>query len=340
MVGGSVRLRILAAAVSVVGALSLMAPAGHAAPPPAPSPAPLGHEVREVFSPDGTISRVRVPKRPRTMRQLGVPRVEVVPIQHTGPSAERLDLVFVGDGYTEADLPLYHRHVVERWRQLTEVEPFRTLRDHVNVWQVNVLSRQSGVDNDPTPGVARDTAMDMGFWCEGMERLLCVDEGKAEWYASAAPEVDHVVALGNSTKYGGAGGRLATSSGGNEQAGQIVPHELGHSLGGLADEYDYPDDLYTGPEPDAPNVSVHDATSLRARRLKWHRWIGTPSPDGSVVGAYEGAHYHRRGVYRPTENSLMRSLGRPFNLPGREAMTEAILRKSRGPAHAGTAAAR
>nr|BFF03508.1 hypothetical protein GCM10020241_51830 [Streptoalloteichus tenebrarius] len=57
-------------------------------------------------------------------------------------------------------------------------------------------------------------------------------------------------------------------------------------------------------------------------------------------GPYEGAHYHRRGVYRPTENSLMRSLGRPFNLPGREAMTEAILRKSRGPAHAGTAAAR
>ncbi|SHG11917.1 M64 family metallopeptidase [Streptoalloteichus hindustanus] len=339
MVGGSVRLRLLVAGVTAVGAVTLMAPAGASAPPPAP--APLGHEVREVFAPDGTITRVRVPKRQRTTKELGEVRAEVVPIQRTGPSSQRLDLVFVGDGYTEADLPLYHQHVVERWRQLSEVEPFRTLKDRFNVWQVNVISRESGVDNDPQRGVNRDTAMDMGFWCEGMERLLCVDEAAAERYAAAAPEVDHVVALGNSTKYGGAGGRVATSSGGNEQAGQIVPHELGHSLGGLADEYDYPDDLYTGPEPGAPNVSVHDAGALAARRLKWHRWIGTPSPDGGVVAAYEGAHYHKRGVYRPTQNSLMRSLGRAFNLPSREVMTEAILRRAaHGSSDAGRTAPR
>lgn len=172
----------------------------------------------------------------------------------------------------------------------------------------------------------------MTFWCDGLERLLCVDEDRAKSYAALAPGVDQIAAIANSAKYGGAGytdEEMATFSGGNERAGEVLPHELGHSLGDLADEYDYyayPGDgsRYDGPEFSEVNVSVRDAGRMRAERAKWWYWLGAPSPDGDVVGAYEGGYYTQYGVYRPTPNSLMKSLGREFNSVGREKMIQSF----------------
>ncbi|WP_243859744.1 M64 family metallopeptidase [Amycolatopsis arida] len=241
-----------------------------------------------------------------------------MPIEVNGPSESRFDLVYVGDGYTSGQLGRYGQHVRTSVSAMFEVEPFKSYRGQFNIWQVNVVSAQSGVDNDPRPGVRRDTALDMYFWCGNMERLLCVNETKARQYANAAPGVDQIVALANTTKYGGAGGGVATSSGGNQQASQIVVHELGHSVGGLADEYDY--GTCDRREPREPNATTYTAAQLRAYRYKWHRWLDQPSPDGGTVGTYQGARYCRSGMYRPSQNSMMRQLGRPFNPPGREAM--------------------
>lgn len=258
----------------------------------------------------------------------------MVPIQHTGPSERRFDLVIVGDGYTQADLPAYHQQAVSKWEELSAVEPFKSYKDSFNVWQINVISRESGVDGDPTMGIQRDTAMDMGFWCQGTaprtERLLCANENKVNQFAALAPEADQVIALGNSTKYGGAGGKVATSSGGNPQAGQIVVHELGHSIGGLADEYDFPYGSYRGPELSEPNVTIRTRQEIEQGRVKWYQYLGKPSPDGGMIDAYEGARYHKRGIYRPTVNSVMRTLGREYNLPSRDALIQAIQAKLRG----------
>ncbi|MEU4739457.1 M64 family metallopeptidase [Actinosynnema sp. NPDC023658] len=288
-------------------------------------PAASGVEWVEVFSPDGSISRTPVPVALETRAAPVAVAADVVPIQQTGASDQRFDLVFVGDGYTSAELPLFHDHVVSKWNELSAVEPFRSYRQYFNVWQVDVVSNQSGVDNDPSLGVDRDTALDMGFWCQGRdtqtERLLCVNQTKATQFAALAPQVDQVIALGNTAKYGGAGGGVATAAGGNDQAGQIAVHELGHSIGRLADEYDYPYDRYTGAEPAEANVTANPSGA------KWSAYLGQASPDGGVVGAFEGAQYYRYGLYRPTDNSIMRTLGREFNLIGRDAMIAAFKAK-------------
>lgn len=284
-------------------------------------------EEREVFSPDGTISRVVTPVQDQPPAPRSAVQADVIPIQQTGPSSQRFDLVFVGDGYTSGQLDIYKQHAINRWNEIVQVEPFKSYKNSFNVWAVNVVSQQSGVDNDPR-GTYRNTALDMTFWCGGTERLLCVNENKAIQYAGLAPEVDAVVALANATKYGGAGGRVATSSGANAAAGQIVLHELGHSVGGLADEYDYPNDRYTGREPREVNASTYTSAQMQQNRTKWYQYLGKQSPDGGVVGTYEGAVYCKRGVYRPTQNSLMRTLGREFNLIGLDAMKAAIERKS------------
>jgi hypothetical protein len=249
----------------------------------------------------------------------------VTTILDNGPSANRIDLVFVGDGYLDTQFGLYAIHVGNGFSELFGVEPFSTYMTFFNAHRVDVTSNDSGVDNDPTPGIDRDTALNMGFWCDNIERLLCVDVGLAYQYAANAPQVDHVFAVANSTKYGGAGysgSDLATYSGGNGAAAEVAIHEAGHSLGNLADEYDYADGAtYTGPERPERNISILDAAPMSTAGTKWANWLGDPGIGfGGLVSTYEGAYYHVFGINRPTANSKMRSLGVPFNLPSAEGL--------------------
>src|SRR5207253_238287 len=65
-------------------------------------------------------------------------------------------------------------------------------------------------------------------------------QAKVREYASrATPNPDQILILGNSDTYGGIGGGYATSTGGNSLSPLITPHEIGHSLGRLTDEYTY-----------------------------------------------------------------------------------------------------
>ncbi|MFS8098032.1 M64 family metallopeptidase [Lentzea alba] len=313
------RARLLLPALTVT-ALTLFAqvPTGGAAP---------AMEWREVFNKDGSITQTLTPK-PNADQTTGLRTLataDVTKIHGDRDPADAFDLVFVGDGYTTDDLATYTTNVKSKWDELSAVEPFASYKDYFNVWQVDVISTESGVDHDPTKGLLKDTALDMGFWCQGRdantERLLCVNETKAKEFAALAPQADQVIALGNTTKYGGAGGSVATASGSNAQAGQIAIHELGHSIGGLADEYDYPYATYTGNEPREFNVTK-DPTGA-----KWGEYLGQPSPDGGVIAPVEGARYYKNGLYRPTANSIMRTLGKEFNSIGRDAMIKAFKAK-------------
>ncbi|MFC9292798.1 M64 family metallopeptidase [Streptomyces sp. NPDC057011] len=268
---------------------------------------------------------------------------EVAKVVDNGPTADRLDVVFVGDGYTAAELDRFHADVSRKWAEVTAVEPYTTYRALFNVWTVDAVSRESGVSGDPDRAVVRDTALGSYFWCEEIERLLCIDQPKVDAYVAKAPAADLVIVLANSAKYGGAGYNepsatlgyegISTASAGHAKSGQVAIHETGHSLGKLADEYFYagvPDyEKYTGPEPAESNSSTLPADRMAAERAKWYRWLGEQSPDGGTVGAYEGGGYFTTGLYRPTDNSIMRVLGKPFNLPGVEAMIAGFHRHAR-----------
>ncbi|MEU3600943.1 M64 family metallopeptidase [Streptomyces sp. NPDC006798] len=258
----------------------------------------------------------------------------------TGSTDDRLDIVVLGDGYTAAELPRFHEDARKIWEQTAAVEPYTTYRGLFNVWAVDAVSNESGVTGDPDRATVRDTAIGSYFWCADIERLLCVDQTKVDRYAAKAPEADLVVVLANSAKYGGAGYNepsqslgyegIATASAGNPRSGLVAIHETGHSLGKLADEYFYPGypgyEQYTGPEPGDVNISTLGTDAIAAQRVKWHRWLGEPSPDGGTVGAYEGGGYFVKGLNRPTGNSMMRSVDKPFNLPGTEAMIAGFYR--------------
>ncbi|MET7762305.1 M64 family metallopeptidase [Streptomyces sp. NPDC005393] len=261
---------------------------------------------------------------------------EVGSLVQNGPTADKLDVVFIGDGYTSGRQADFHADARSKWDQMSAVEPYASYKGLFNVWTVDAVSHQSGVSGDPSKDVVKDTALDSYFWCDDTERLLCVNTDKVESYAAKAPQADLVVVLSNSTKYGGAGytvtsqvgyDGVATASSDDPDSDQVAVHETGHSLGKLADEYFYPEyGTYTGAEPEEPNATKLTAAQLTAQQKKWYRWIGQTSPDGGKVGAYVGGGYYPKGINRPTDDSIMRTLGQEFNLPGREAMIAGFYR--------------
>ncbi|MGW6457746.1 M64 family metallopeptidase [Streptomyces sp. NPDC055078] len=262
----------------------------------------------------------------------------VVPVQSTGPADRRFNLVVMGDGYTAAELPAFRADVDRHLQVLWSIEPFASYRSYINVWAVEVPSAESGVDCDPgLDSPRRDTALGMGFWggCDpgSVQRLLTVDSAAANALAGLVPGTTarnrQIVALANSRTYGGAGGTYATASGGNALSSLITPHEIGHSLGGLQDEYDYyargvPGGRYGGREPASAHHTVLTAEQMRGQRAKWWRWLGERSESGGVIGRYEGGLYATEGIWRPSKHSIMKTLGYAFDQIGREVMVQKL----------------
>jgi hypothetical protein len=238
-------------------------------------------------------------------------------IINNGPPGNRIDIVVVGDGYTLSDMDAYYLHVDNILSGYFAQQPLASYINFFNVHRVDVISNESGVD-EPDYGIYRNTALDMSYNCGGTPRLLCIDTAKAWNAAGAAPAADQILALANSTRYGGAGyTSLATMAGNNSQSVELALHEFGHSFGKLADEYEYDGpETYTGPEPPQINISIYDAGQQASLQTKWYRWLDLPNVD-----TYEGANYSMYGIYRPTYNSKMRSLNRPFE----EVNTEQII---------------
>ncbi|MFF3286520.1 M64 family metallopeptidase [Streptomyces sp. NPDC003023] len=265
----------------------------------------------------------------------------VVPVQTTGPAEKRFNLVVLGDGYTAEEMPAFRADVEKHMNVLWSTEPFASYRSYINVWAVELPSAESGVDCDPgLDAPRRDTPLDMGFWggCDpgSVQRLLTVDSGAASALADLVPGTvsgnRQIVALANSDTYGGAGGTYATASGGNALSSLITPHEIGHSLGRLQDEYDYytrgvPGGTYSGGEPASAHHTLLTEDRMRQQKAKWWRWLGEESVSGGVIGRHEGGMYSTKGVWRPSSHSMMKTLGYPFDQVEREIMVQKISAK-------------
>ncbi|WP_166352234.1 M64 family metallopeptidase [Phytoactinopolyspora limicola] len=73
----------------------------------------------------------------------------VVPLQETGPPGERLNLIVVCDGYQAVELDTCHEDVDRNQAVQWSVEPFRTYRDYINVYLLEISSVDSGIRRDP-----------------------------------------------------------------------------------------------------------------------------------------------------------------------------------------------
>lgn len=217
--------------------------------------------------------------------------------------SSKLDVAFVMQGF-DADGEYYNSICHRMEDVLFGKEPFRSHRDDFNIYFVR---GDAGVEYN-TFGADR-YAMTFKVW--QLHDVL------------GTTPCDHIIIVVNNEKYGGGAiYNFYSVSSLHSMAEMVLPHELGHGIGGLADEYvdedlSYADLHRTQYEPLEPNI-----TNLVDFGSKWQSMLpeGTPVPtpnrevprtENGPLGVYEGAGYSSKGVYRPAMHCMMRDYA-PF----------------------------
>ncbi len=238
-------------------------------------------------------------------------------LRATGSRSSSLNLVLLGEGYTAGESQKFLNDATTTLNGILANESWAPFADAINGYAISVASNQSGAD-DPGGSVVRDTYFNATFGTSGVDRLLTLGTGGSlkvyQLLGQFVPEYDVVIVLVNSTKYGGSGGAIAVTSLAPE-ATNILLHELGHSFADLTDEY-----VDAAAAPHYPPGEHRNATQKTTRTaVPWAKFVlpetpfpATTAPNENIVSIFEGAHYRATGHYRPTYNSAMRSLGRPF----------------------------
>ncbi len=233
----------------------------------------------------------------------------------SGATSARMDLVLIGDGYTSAQMGKWATDAKKLADGFLADPLFAKNKNRMNILRVDIASIDSGVTEG---GVTRRTALGTVIGCYNMPRLVCPDEALTYSAVGAITPVDGrdvIVVVANSQTYGGSGGNIGAQTM-HPQAIELGLHEIGHTAFQLADEYEV-GTCTTSSEPSEANVTM--ATTKPT--AKWGSLIASgtvvPTPPGyytnGTVGLFMGAKYCPSRVYRPTEDSRMRTLGQPWH---------------------------
>lgn len=253
--------------------------------------------------------------------------IGVQKVRDNGPDDNRLVIVMMSDGYTLANLDTgaFSNKVTSFLNFMFGISPWDAYQNGANVYRVDIVSNQQGADyEDNSPqngGTLKDTYLGGAFWTGGIERCCFLSgDGTTRAFAAADDFVgvgvwDEILVFVNSFKYGGCGGAVGVSTV-NSSSDEIQVHEFGHSFAGLADEYSYGSISTNCPGTTAANADC----GLNFPSVKWDAWVtpGTPMPTpdtstyNNVVGAFEGAVYQTKGVFRPKRDCRMRTLSVVF----------------------------
>lgn len=267
----------------------------------------------------------------RPLADNGLPR-EV--LHRGGPLDKACDIVFVSEGYREAEKAKFFADARRMMKELFQTEPYTSRMDRFNIRAVFQPSAQSGV-SQPGLGDWRSTAASSHFNTFYMDRYLTSSSLRAVYDIIGTTPAEIIILLANTNRYGGGGilNNITLVTADEATSGIVFVHEFGHAFAGLADEYDYGEEVDpfypAGIEPWEPNI-----TTLTDFASKWADLVDPAAPvptepddvekRGNVrriwntlsekerkslnlkVGIYEGAGYQKKGVYRPVQECRMR----------------------------------
>ena len=252
-----------------------------------------------------------------------------------------IDIVLMGDAYSDRLIAdgTYANVMNQAMEAFFEEEPFKSYRNRFNVIYVDVVSK-----NEVFYG---QTALNT-WYGEGV--TVGGDNQKVYEYASAALESTGgyfsdavVIVLMNRYYYAGTCYMFPLESGDHgrgyafaympvgqdgDDFGRILRHEAcGHGFAKLADEYGYKEN---GAIPQSGIDHVRDLEpygwwknidfTFLQTEVKWRQFIADERYASEKIDCYEGGYTYWSGVWRPTENSIMRDNNAGFNAPSRYAI--------------------
>ena len=264
-----------------------------------------------------------------------------------------IPIVLMGDGFADIDVAdgTYDQVMHQTCENLFSEEPVRSLRDYFDVFAVTAVSRSRGV--------GKDHSTVFSTLPSNISTSIDFDADKVTAYLDKVDSIDTENALAvvilNSNGHNGVTMLLLDEDTklprqysvslcslidgvDGETFRQVLVHEtIGHGLAKLADEYGY--EHYGAPDDKVVrqlrryhewgwmvNADVADDDAS----IWWSSFIGDSRFAAENIGRYEGAFTYALGVYRPTEESMMRSNQSPFNAPSRKAIYDKVLQLGEG----------
>jgi hypothetical protein len=224
--------------------------------------------------------RTRIDPGAQTVDTAHPPEHALIAIEENGTPADKVDLLLLGDGYTQAQCrEQFRAHASRMVNALFAHEPFKRRRQDFNVWGLCPPAAQAGISR-PSTGVHRYSPVGATYDAFGSERYVLTFENRRLRDVAAWAPYDVLEILANAETYGGGGiyNLFSTVAVRNDWAEYVFVHEFGHHFAALADEY------YTSPveylppeqivEPWEPNVTaVSDF-----EQLKWKALMNTATP--------------------------------------------------------------
>ena len=247
-----------------------------------------------------------------------VKKYETFELLNSGNSAEKVDIVFIFDGYTKDEQEKLQSDAERFAGYLFDYSPFKENKDKFNIHAVKVISEESGTDI-PGKGIWKNTAVNSTFYTFDSERYLTTSDIKSLRDIAASVPYDQIFLIVNTEKYGGGGiyNCWSLTCADDQAAKYVFLHEFGHGFGGLADEYYYDEvaveDYYPADvEPWEPNIT----NLVDFESKQWSKMISkkTPKPTPEeekyykTVGLFEGGGYLEKGMYRPYYKCEMKTL--------------------------------
>jgi len=227
----------------------------------------------------------------------------ITPVLVNGDSSNKVDIVFVAEGYTEGEMIKFKADAEKFAGYLFDIEPYKSRKNDFNIWAVESVSKESGTDI-PQKDIWKNTIVSSNFYTFKIDRYLTAPDQKevAKLVSNTACDVIYVIV--NTNIYGGGGiyNFYGLSMSDHATQASVFVHEFGHCFAGLADEYytssvAYEEFYNLKVEPWEPNITtLVDFDS---------KWKGMMNENG--VGLFEGGGYMAKGIYRPYPDCRMKT---------------------------------
>ena len=206
--------------------------------------------------------------------------------QVTGDPHDKVDFVFVAEGYTAEDKDKFKADVDRMAAYLFTVEPYQGTKDRFNIRAVFRASAERGMD-EPRQRIYKKTVLNASFNAFDLDRYMLIEDDHRMHEIAGQVPYDAIIVLVDSKRYGGGsiGLDYCVTTVDNPRSLEVFVHELGHSFAYLADEYyqsevSYNDFYPKGVEPLEANITA----LLDPANVKWKDLlspgIGVPTEYG------------------------------------------------------------
>ena len=263
---------------------------------------------------------------------------------HSATVGKGIDVVFVGDAFADKDQELFNKYVELGKEAFFTEEPFKSTKDRFNIYRIGSVSK-NGIITQEGGDTKFSAQFEQGTYVGGDNNLV------NSFVKASIPSVDLtktiIFVIINKAKYAGTCHMYSNNQAvcyvplcrnENEYA-QTLRHEgCGHGFGKLADEYFY-DSMGRIPDDKVSELKkwkgfaygFYENVDLTSdpNTILWSKFISDSRYSGKV-SVYEGGYTYPYGVYRPTDNSIMRYNTGGFNAPSREAIYKKIMKFSEG----------